>query len=343
MITVNSQVENELLEAAFYAKPYSFSYTSLNKLITSPASFYKEYILKDKEDEFKKYLLEGTLIHFLVLENQDFDSKFIVMPENLPSSNTISVVERIFDENSEKILADPTLQLVDFEDEVDTILTEIKLHQNVKDKAKRIAKIVEPKAEEYFNILRSKDRKTVIDSALLDKCTRRADIVKANVKMRELLGLDIISDGKLYGVYNELELSMEPVKDMPFGYKGILDNLVVDVVNKTVRINDFKTTGKTLVDFPQSVDFWNYWWLQPVIYLKLVRNYLREVIDPTWKFEFKFIVFDKYDQLYAYPVSRETLDEWSVRFKKIEKEALYHYESRDYSLPYNFAQGIVEL
>jgi hypothetical protein len=342
MITVNSQVENELLEAAFYAKPYSFSYTSLNKLITSPASFYKEYILKDREDEFKKYLLEGTLIHFLVLDNQDFDSKFIVMPENLPSSNTISVVERIFDENSEKILADPTLQLVDFEDEVDAILTEIKLHQNVKDKAKRIAKIVEPKAEEYFNILRSKDRKTVIDSALLDKCARRADIVKANVKMRELLGLDIISDGKLYGVYNELELSMEPVNDMPFGYKGILDNLVVDVVNKTVRINDFKTTGKTLVDFPQSVDFWNYW-LQAVIYIKLVKNYLSSILTNDWTIEFRFIVFDKYDQMYAYPVSKETLDEWSYNFKKTEEEALYHYESRDYSLPYNFAQGIVEL
>jgi hypothetical protein len=342
MIDTTEKVKNELLEAEFYNKAYNFSYTSLNKLITSPASFYKEYILKEREDEFKKYLLEGTLIHFLILDNADFDSKFIVMPDNLPSANSIGVVERIFEENSEKISLDPTLQLVDFEDEIDDILTDIGLHQNVKDKAKRVGKIVEPKAEEYFNILRSKGRKTVIDSALLDKCSRRAEVVKSNPEMRELLGLDLVSDGKKYGVYNELELSMKPEKDMPFGYKGVLDNMVIDVVNKVVRINDFKTTGKTLVDFNQSVEFWNYW-LQAVIYIKLVKNYLGNVIDNSWNIEFKFIVFDKYDQLYAFPVTDITIGDWEARFMKIEQEALYHYQSKDYTLPYDFAQGIVKL
>ena len=342
MIDTTEKVKSELLEAEFYSKPYNFSYTSLNKLITSPMSFYKEYILKEREDEFKKYLLEGTLIHFLILDNADFDSKFVVMPDSLPSANSIGVVERVFEENSEKISLDPSLQLVDFEDEIDDILTEIGLHQNVKDKAKRVANIVEPKAEEYFNVLRSKGRKTVIDSALLDKCSRRADVVKSNPQMRELLGLDLVSDGKKYGVYNELELSMKPENDMPFGYKGILDNMVVDVVNKVVRINDFKTTGKTLVDFPQSVDFWNYW-LQAVIYVKLVKSYLKTILTDEWSIEFRFIVFDKYDQMYAYEVSKETLKDWHVKFATTEVHALYHYNSKDYSLPYDFAQGIVKL
>lgn len=342
MIDTSVTVEKELLEAEFYNKSFKFSPTSMNKLLTSPASFYKEYILKEREDEFKKYLVEGTLIHFLILDGQSFDEKFMVMPESMPSANSIGVVERIFKDNTEKILADPTLQLVDFEDEVDDLLTEIKLHQNVKDKAKRVAKIVEPKAEEYFNFLRVKDRKTIIDSALLDKCTRRAEIVKSNPQMCELLGLNLESDGKTYGIYNELKLYMDPENDNPFGYMGILDNMVVDVVNKVVRINDFKTTGKTLVDFDQSVEFWNYW-LQPIVYLKLVKNYLKEVIDDSWQFEFRFIVFDKYDQLYAFEISDDTMNDWQTKFKNSEKQALYHYDSHEFNLPYDFALGNVKL
>ena len=342
MIDTTEKVKNELLEAEFYNKPYKFSYTSLNKLITSPSSFYKEYILKEREDEFKKYLLEGTLIHFLVLDNAGFDDKFVVLPDKLPSETTLIVVDRVFAENVEAIMNDTSLQLCDYEDEIDNILTDIDKHQSIKDRVKRIAKIVTPQAEEYFAVLRDKKRKTVIDSALLDKCTRRAEIVKSNIEMRDLLGLDLISDGKKYGVYNELELSIESENDMLFGYKGILDNLVVDVDKKVVRINDFKTTGKTLVDFSESVEFWNYW-LQAVIYIKLVENYLGKVLDESWKIEFRFIVFDKYDQLYAYKVSEKTLTLWKEKFIVAERDATYHYESKDYTLPYKFARGIVEL
>lgn len=334
------ELDPNLLEAEFYEKPFYFSYSSLNKLMTAPAIFYKEYVLKEREDEFRKYLLEGILIHYLVLENQGFDDKFLVTPDSLPSANSIAVVEQVFEVYKQR--DDDTLELGDFVQEIDDILEEMNLHQNVKDQDKRIAKIVEPRSETYFEFLKKQQGRTIIDSGLLDTCTRRADLVKANSQMRELLGLDLESDGRTYGVYNELDLKVEAEEGKPFGYRGVLDNMVVDVKAKTVRINDFKTTNKSLTDFSDSVEYWNYW-LQAAMYMKLVRDFLSNVIREDWRIEFRFIVFDKYDQMYAFPVSVATMYQWEQRLLEVEKQAEYHYTSKDFTLPYNYALGNVEL
>lgn len=336
-----------LMEAEFYERPFKFSYSSLNRLLTAPAIFYKEYVLKERDDEFRKHLLEGILIHYLVLENQGFDDKFLVASDNLPSANSIMVAEKVFESYLEK--DDDTLELCDFEDEILDALKELNVHQSLKDTkdgvtgdSKRLAKIIEPKTEEYFTFLKKKGGRTIIDSALLDKCTRRAEIVKANEEMRDLLGMDIISDGETFGVYNELPLEVEAEDEMPFGYKGIVDNMVVDVQNKTVCINDFKTTGKSLTNFSDSIEFWNYW-LQAAMYVKLVRQFLSKVLKDGWSIEFRFLVFDAYDQLYAFPVTPETMAEWEIRLKDVEKQARYHYDSKDFTLPYEYAQGLVKL
>ena len=332
-----------LMEASFYSNPFYFSYSSLNRLLTAPNIFYKEYVLKIKEIKTEKYLLEGTLIHYLLLDHRAFDEKFLVVPEDLPSDNSVKVAHAVFDLYKKKVEQDPAnadFELVDFPDEIMKILEDMNLHQKVKDE-NRIAKIVEPRTEAYFKYLKMKGTREIIDSGMLDKCTRAADLLKLNPHVRELLGMDLESDGVNYGVYNELQLRME-LEGMPFGLQGILDNMVVDVANKTVRINDFKTTGKTLVDFPESVEYWNYW-LQAVIYLLLAMEYLKAVIDDSWKFEIHFIVFDKYDQMYAYPVSQISLSTWLAKYHETLNEALYHYNEKDFSLPYRFVAGGVTL
>ena len=341
--TVNQ--DNALAEAAFYEEPFKFSYSSMNTLLTAPGAFYSDYILKKREDLHQKYLIEGTIIHFLVLENQGFDRNFILMPGNMPSPNNMIIADAIYKLFVEK--EDATLQMIDFSTEILDMLVDMNLHQSLKDTKdgkgddKRIAKIVDTKTEEYFNFLSTKNGRTIIDSAVLDKCTRRADIVKEDPEMRELLGMDLNSDGVDYGVYNELPLDMS-LKDMPFGLKGILDNMVIDVKKKLVRINDFKTTGKNLTKFTESIEYWNYW-LQAAVYYTLVKEYLKGVLKEGWTIEFRFIVFDVHNQMYAFEVTPGTMAEWIENFEVVKKEALYHYESRDYVLPYDFAQGNIKL
>jgi hypothetical protein len=349
MITYK-ETDKNILEATFYNTPFYFSYSSMNTLLESPVVFYKKYILKQKDIEFNKHLLEGTLIHYLILDGLSFDEKFLVMPNKLPSANTINVLDKIYNLYKEKLAEDPSLNLSldDFHNEILQELIDTDLHQGLKDTkdgtgdSKRLAKIIEPTSIAYFDFLKTKGDKTIIDTAILDKCSKRADIIKQNPELRELLGLDIIPDGKSFGVYNELFISIEAEDGMPFGYKGILDNMVVDVAKKVVRINDFKTTSKTIAMFPESVEFWNYW-LQAVVYVKLVKHYLKNVIKDDWVIEFRFLVFDKYDQFYAYEVTNETMFIWINKFLEKEKELLFHFNSKNFELPYNFANRNVKL
>ena len=96
--TVDKQ-DPAILEAEFYESDFKLSYSALNKLLESPSVFYREYILKDREPSLAKHLIEGTLIHYLVLEENEpgkFSDKFIVTSERLPSENSMIIAHRIF-------------------------------------------------------------------------------------------------------------------------------------------------------------------------------------------------------------------------------------------------------
>lgn len=347
MLTTKSPAEEDrhLLEVEFYENPFYFSYSSLSRLLLSPNIFYKEYVLKEKEVRLGKHLLEGTLIHFLLLEGNNFDDHFIVTPEALPSDNCVLIAKEMYEMYKQRIDENPelNLELVDFSPEIDLMMTEMNFYQNIKDADKRIAKVVEPKTEAYFEFLKAGRKKEIIDSTMLDKASLAVEKIKANKAICDLLGMNREADGNTFGVYNELPVQME-VEELPFGYKGIIDNVTIDVPAKQININDFKTSGKALADFSDTVEYWKYW-LQAIIYIKLAKEFFKGVInnDSDWTISFRFIVFDNYDQLYAFPVSQATLKAWEEKFANAIIGAEYHYTSKDFTLPYDFAVGNVEL
>ncbi len=62
-----------------------------------------------------------------------------------------------------------------------------------------------------------------------------------------------------------------------------------------------------------------------------------------WKFVFTFIVIDKYNQVYPFQVSDQTLANWESNFYGTIEQVDYHYRHRDYTLPYELAVGNVKL
>jgi len=131
---------------------------------------------------------------------------------------------------------------------------------------------------------------------------------------------------------------------LPYGFKGIIDNLVIDRESKTIFINDLKTTGKSLLDFPESVQYYKYW-VQAVVYEKLVfHKFLKDLPDlAEWKLYFTFIVIDKYNQAYPFQVSGETMAVWQQEFDEVTDIVKYHYENKDFTLPYDLIMGNVKL
>lgn len=343
-------IQTKDLEQQFYSKPFYLSYSGLNKLLYSPSLFYKHYVLQQREEKLDSYLIDGKVIHCLLLDNGSFDEHFMLMPSNLPTGNTRSIVDKIYeihDASPQDMRVKSSLE--EYGQDILDNLKVINLHQSLTDDKKapfktgdekRLEKILTDDAKSYFEFLKVKGNKDLIDDVTLARCNEAVTAVRENKEACELLGL-FVDEMDNVDIYNEKY--MEAETDKAFGLKGVLDNVKVDHKYKTVFINDLKTTGKTITEFRETLEVFNYW-AQAAIYERLVMYNLVDILGSgEWKVIFNFVVIDKYNQVYCFEVSTGTMLEWQLRLEKRLNEAQWHYEKKDYTLPYEFVAGKVIL
>ena len=322
-------------EEKFYAKKdFCFSYSSLNKLLFSPSLFYKDYILWDREVRTDKHLIEGKLIHCLLFEAENVEEKFSIVPGKSPSDNIRKVLK-------DMALHTDVETLVDCDDFV--ILDSLKslnLYQSLKADESRIAKIRTEDNEPYWKFI-GNSNVDVVDQDTLLRCTERVVVLKNNKDVMSLFE-EVTTDFDLDPIetHSERYLKSELI-GLDFGLHGYIDYYKVDSDKKQVTICDLKTTGKTVSDFKDTVDFYNYW-LQAAIYMKLVYDTLGDDAD-DYELTFKFIVIDTYDQVYVFEVSKDTMGSWANGLGGAIKTAKFHYNSRNYSLPIEFLSNKVTL
>jgi hypothetical protein len=325
----------------FYSKKFYFSYSSISKLLFSPRMFYSHYVLKQREDIVGAHLVAGRVLHCLLLEPDNYNKHFLTMGSKMPGESNKKIIDNIFKYHC--IAGDDSLNLDDHSDQILTELLTINLHQSLKTDEQRLAKLLTEENKDYFNFLKLSLEKTVVDQATLDGCKVSVEVLRDNQSIRTLLQLDKTEEDNHITVYNELPLEAD-VDYLPFGFKGILDNIVIDSDSKTIFVNDLKTTGKSIESFPESVQFYKYW-VQAVVYSKLVHHkFIKDLDDAAdWEIMITFIVIDKYNQVYPFQVSKESLAIWQQDFDNIEDIVKYHYENKDFTLPYELAMGNVKL
>jgi len=324
-----TQVDRMTMEEKFFQKEFFFSYSGLNKLLFSPRLWYKHYVLQEREERTDTHLIEGKVIHALLLDEANFSKNFMILPGNLPGDSTRKVVDKVFNLRGKDNLKDCMTEIM-------AVLKEINLHQKLKTDDQRFDKIVNEETIAYWEFLQTKEGKDIIDMDTLTRCREDAELLKADSRIADLLKLE--NTNKKITVYNEQKIARGGFAELPFGLKGILDNIVVDDVAKIMYINDIKTTGKTIEDFVETVEYYNYW-LQAAIYDKLVTD-----MNPKdYKVKFTFIVIDKYQQVYPFEVSTVTMDAWKVKMDEVLQKAKWHYTNRKFNLPYKFETETVTL
>ena len=218
------------------------------------------------------------------------------------------------------------------EDHKQLILEELQnqnLYQSFKEDEKRLSKVLTDDNQNYFEFLFNRQGKDLVDEDMVERCKAYAQVMRDEPTIAEHLELTK-SDG--YKVMNEIPLDLKNYKGQ-FGLKGILDRLVIDEFNNA-EIIDVKTTGKTISDFPDTIEFYNYW-LQAAIYVTLVSK-ISDI--PIEKISYSFWVIDKYEQVYNFGVSKDTIAEWLKRFDEAYNKATYHIENVKYDVPYQFCQ-----
>ena len=325
----------------FYNEKFYFSYSGINKLLQSPRWFYNHYILNQKEDSTDAHLIAGRALHCLLLEPDKFDDQFVMLPGKIPTDSNKIILEHIFYHNYLP-LQNESLTLEDFPTDILNQLLVNNLYQSLKTDTQRLDKILTDNNKEYFTFLKIKESKTVIDASVKSKAEESLISLKADDRVMGLLQLGHDNSNGVT-VYNEVALKTDLV-DFKFGLKGFADNIVVDENTKTIFINDLKTTNKSIQSFPSTLEFYHYD-VQAAIYCIMgFNNLIKERSDASeWKIVFTFIVIDKYNQVYPFQVSDETLAIWMENFSGILNVLNYHYENRDYTLPYELAIGNVKL
>lgn len=330
----------------FYSSKFYFSYSGINKLLFSPSWFYNHYILKEQEDSVDSHLVQGRVIHCLLLNPEDFDDEFIVVPGKMPGTSNKTIVDEIFKIHLEG--SDNSLTLDKYETAIVDLLEKINLHQKLKTDEARVKKILIPDNISYFEFLKSSQGKTLLDNKTLSYCKDCVDSVKQNESIVQLLQLDKRQEDTHLEIYNEEFIKIENkiyTDDKTFGFKGILDNVIIDNDAKVLFINDVKTTGKPLTDFADSVEYYRYW-MQAAIYYQLAfYKWIRDKENSReWKINFTFVVIDKYNQVYPFQVSDDTMHNWLRQLRDLIIPMLeYHYNNKDYTLPYDLALGNVKL
>ena len=340
MSMTTNLLANEELER-FYSEKFYFSYSSINKLMFSPRLFYSHYILNQKEDSTDAHLIAGRALHCLLLKPDSFDDEFVLLPGKIPTDSNKVIIDHIFNAHYLAMNNDQ-LSLEDFPNELLGQMLVNNLYQSLKTDQQRLEKLLTDNNKEYFNFLKIKQTKTVIDASVKQKAEESIEYIKANDRVYALLQLN---SEKPEGIssFSELPL-MSELAESPFGFKGIVDNIVIDENTKTVFINDLKTTSKSIQDFPESVNYYRYD-IQAVMYVGLAYDkFVATRPDANeWTIVFTFIVIDKYNMVYPFQVSKETLAIWEEQFVDVVERISYHYNSKDYTLPYELAIGNVKL
>jgi polyhydroxyalkanoate synthesis regulator phasin len=325
-------------ELDYYSKPLFHSYSSLTRLLYSPQIYYKYYILEEREESLQPSLVEGKVIHCLILENEKFNDMFLVSPGKLPEGNNKLVVEQVITSYQTNGVSLPE-KLSECKTQIISILKEIDLHQKLKTDEQRLEKIITDQNINYYDFIRNKGSKIVIDQETLERCSEAADLVKSNKEISQLLALEGFDVDPDLEVHNEKELRMI-LKDYPFGIKAVLDNYVIDRKARKIRINDLKTTSKSLHEFKDSIEFYKYYLQAAMQTLLVVANHPE---TEGYEVTFTFVVIDKYLQVYPFEVSTSTMLSWTDEFEKVITMAKWHYQTKRYDLPYEFGSQKVIL
>jgi hypothetical protein len=231
-----------------------------------------------------------------------------------------------------------TLELCEFQ--ALSSLKALNLFQSLKTDEQRLKKVINEDNEPYWKFI-GNSNVDVVDQDTLLRCKEKVDILKENKDVMSLFN-EVSTDFDLDPIESFSEKYLETtLEGYPFGLHGYIDHYTVDSDKKQVTICDLKTTGKTISDFKETIDFYNYW-LQAAIYSKLVYDSLGDDRD-DYNIVFKFVVIDLYKQVYVFDVLDDTLSAWAGGLSGALKTAKYHYENRNYSLPYDFLVNKIKL
>lgn len=222
--------------------------STLKQILVSPKLYVKakeRQLAKVESNE--QHFIFGSLVDMMLTESkEDFDKKYAVIPDDTGVSETIAkIVKGVYDDMYEKT---PTA-LEDYPGEI-LQHCNYELYQSRWKDETRVNKIVE-QGSKYFDILKKCGTKTIITESEYAKAVNCVMALRSDKftgpycqKKSSEDHIEIIDKHVVQFKYNGLE------------FKGEIDRVIIDHKNQTITPIDFKTTGKSVLNFENS--FWHF-------------------------------------------------------------------------------------
>lgn len=187
----------------------------------------------------------GSLVDDLLFEPDSFDEKYHLFNGIKPTATSLKLAEFI----------------IDFYEDIPSVEELIKIcKDNVYWKSQKEETLIKNFTNEFYEYIKAQlisNAKTVITTADLALATELKDILISHKYSKEVIVNNLENHNQFY-----FEIEYDSFK-----FRGVMDKLVIDHKNKTVKLIDLKTGKNKAEEFQNSFIKWRYYF-QEAIYTK---------------------------------------------------------------------------
>jgi hypothetical protein len=256
MITGPSKTE------ATYRAIYLDSSSSLKDFSLNRKKYYKKYILNEHvEDSENKAATTGRVVETLLLEPQEFDSRFhLSVCLSAPTGLMLAFVEALY-----KYTAESTDEHGNVTREFADICKDAYVESGFKIKIDAVlAKFIGSDAEIYYQEIREVRSKglTVVTTEEVGNSEKIVNELKTNPITANIVNL--INSGR-YEILNQFQVEGYSVEGHLF--KSMMDKVVIDHNERTIQVYDLKCTW-SVENFYEEYYLYRRSYIQAYLYFK---------------------------------------------------------------------------
>jgi hypothetical protein len=304
-------VEFKYLSDKDYFALEGISNSQLSCIINGPEHY---LLFKNKERERKDHNVFGSLFHCLLLEPDEFLSRYFIVNESIDIPDSKNQAGRAIYLANKQDMFTESGELT--QGDLDTLHSQLE----VKRKKQKFYDEIMKYADFIEALQMSKDKETISHSQL-NIAKNCVESVRRNKKYDCFFSPDLPS-------HNE-----HCVLFIPEGFyiqcKGKIDRCIIDIKNKKLVLLDMKTTGKPLTYFQQSYRSFEYY-RQLAFYLMGLLSWLGlRWLPNDWSIEVYILAVEKEEPYCSkfFPVSLRDLDLGKRRYEELLAKLQWHIEN----------------
>ena len=240
-------------EIKTYRETERVNQSTLKKLLSN--SIVKEEESSTLYYEEKSHFIIGNAVDLLLtVGSNQFISDFYISDIQKPSDTIMSIINLLYDRLKQKENSINNNVTV-YGNELLEAIKEHKYREEWNNTAR--VNYVSSKGSDYFKLLADSNGRTIISKAENEKILSIVDRFRKDDKFGFLFNQKLISKvkDKNIAVFHQVPVYWTEIinKETPIECKALIDTIVVDITNKTIKIFDIKTTGDVVLNFTNSI------------------------------------------------------------------------------------------